>query len=510
MKRVIYNTCVTDPWLDVAKKLYEEESFEPIYWIGYSYDHSRIEIPEVFPNITYQSTEDAWKCIFPKEIEEKTPYYYVDIDFLREIASNELQAINMMNRLDFSSYDFNYLERERHFIKLMKSWLAVIDVYKPDMVISAVFPHRVYDYVLYLLCKKMSIPFLMFQYSMTSGRIYCLDDFTSMYNMLSKDYDKFMLKDITWGDIPSEIRLARERVTKDNYIKAEPQYMKNNKDLDKKFSSTYGKVKRYIQRRHDKGDKLRWKNYNSCFKNKGVLFEENYQTLLGYFLAFNKAKRQKKELAGIYSSLTTKCSLAEKYIYFPLHYQPENTTSPAGDIYANQTLCIENVLKHTPESVYIYIKEHPAQFMSQFLGQTSRIKEFYLDLVKNKRIRLVPLGEDPYMLMKNSIAVMTVTGTVGWEAICNKKPVIIFGSVWYEKYNGVLRITDEKSSENIWPFIDRFKYEENNLLAYLMAFAKNSIRAYHYAGYKETANVSHDESVTNITNCILSKVSIIE
>lgn len=506
MKKVIYNTCVLDPWLNVAKKLCKENNFEPIYWIGYSYDHSRIEVPSTFPNITYQSTEDAWKGVFPKEIEDIQPYYYVDVDFLRSISVNELQAISMMNRIDFTSYDFNFMERERHFLKLMKSWLAVIDKYKPDLVISAVFPHRVYDYVLYLICRKMNIPFIMFQYSMVSGRIYCLDEITSMHDMLAEEYAKCLNRSIRWGDIPEDIRMSRERVLSSDYDKAEPLYMKKNKQTDKKFSGLFSKAKRYIQKRHLQGEPVKWKNQNACFKKRGVLLEENYQTLFSYWWDYGSARSRKIDLKKYYDSKVTRCNQEEKYIYFPLHYQPENTTAPAGDIFANQYLCVETVLKNTPEDVFVYVKEHPSQFMSQFLGQTSRIREFYNDLAKNKRVRLISIDENPFVVMKNAIAVMTVTGTVGWEAMCNRKPVVIFGSVWYEKYEGVLRVVDKQSAMKINDFISQFKYDEHKLQAYLLAFAKKSIKAYHYRGYKLTSNVSEEESVRNISNKILEMV----
>lgn len=507
MRRVIYNTCIVDPWIEVAKKLYSEESFKPIYWIGYSYDDSRRVVPNTFSDIIYQSTEDAWKCVFPKDIDEMIPYMHLDLDFIRSVAPNELQAMLMMNRIDFSSYDFNFMERERHFIRLIKAWLAVIEKYKPDLVISAVFPHRVYDYVLYLLCKKMSIPFIMFQYSMVSGRIYCLDDFFTMSDMLVADYFRYCNAETKWSDIPEDILKSRERVLEANYKIVEPQYMKRNRSYDKEFSGIYAKVKRYIQKTHTAGGSIKWRNEKTCFKKRGVLLEENYQTLFGYWQSFRKAKHKKKELAHLYESLTTCYRDGDKYIYFPLHYQPENTTSPAGDIFANQYLCVDTVLKHTSSDMLIYVKEHPSQFMSQFLGQTSRIKEFYMDLIKNKRVRFMPLSEDPYKLMQNSVAVMTVTGTAGWEAMCNKKPVIMFGSVWYEKYEGVLRIIDEQSAATVSDFIKSFVYDEHKLQAYLLAFADNSIKAYHYRGYKKTANVSQRESVDNICKSILKKLS---
>lgn len=79
-----------------------------------------------------------------------------------------------------------------------------------------------------------------------------------------------------------------------------------------------------------------------------------------------------------------------------------------------------DLVKNTPDDVYVYIKEHPNQFMSHMQGHTKRIKRFYDDLIKNPRVKFVPLKMDSFTLIKNSIAVSTVTGSVGWESVVRK------------------------------------------------------------------------------------------
>lgn len=161
------------------------------------------------------------------------------------------------------------------------------------------------------------------------------------------------------------------------------------------------------------------------------------------------------------------------------------------------------LLKYTSDNYFIYVKEHPQQFMSHMLGHTNRIKEFYDDLIANPRVKLMPFELDSYSLMRNAKAVATVTGTVGWEAMMHRKPVIVFGMIWYEQCRSVLRVTDETSASKIMSYIENYCYDEHDILAYLMAFAKNSIRAYHYQGRKEKMNLSEEECVRNIIGKLL-------
>lgn len=504
--RVLYNTCVADPWVKVAQRLRDDYGYEPVYWIGFNYDDSENIVKELLPTACYQSYSNAWRGIFSKEIVDKAKECYVDIDFLKEIAVYELQAIKMMDRLDYDRYSFNYMERERHFLNLLKSWMACIEIYKPDLVVSAVNPHRVYDYVLYLLCKRMGIKFITFQYSMCVERIYATTNFYTVGDLFEKDYKYYLSKkDLDKKELPVEILNQFEKVLKD-YSEAAPAYMKTHPVMDRKYRNFFFLVKAFMKK-YDffgKNGILR-KGYVSVtmFKNRKYSLEKSRFGIIEIALKKEKNLAYSKRMHRYYSSLAEYPQTNVDYILLPLHYQPEATTSPAGDIFVNQRLCVEMLLKYTSDNYFIYVKEHPQQFMSHMLGHTNRIKEFYDDLIANPRVKLMPFELDSYSLMRNAKAVATVTGTVGWEAMMHRKPVIVFGMIWYEQCRSVLRITDETSASKIMSYIENYCYDEHDILAYLMAFAKNSIRAYHYQGRKEKMNLPEEECVHNIIGKLL-------
>lgn len=111
----------------------------------------------------------AWS--FSRRGRENYCNYYPDVDTVLANTMHEVEALTMMNRLDYDRYSFNFMEREFHYYNLFKHWLCVLDKFKPDIVISGNNPHRVYDYVLYIICKQRNIPFIMFQYYIVPGRI---------------------------------------------------------------------------------------------------------------------------------------------------------------------------------------------------------------------------------------------------------------------------------------------------------------------------------------------------
>ena len=507
MKRVLYNTSNADPFIKAAQKLQKEYGLEPVYWIGFNYDHSEELVPKAFPGICYQSYTNAWRGIFSKDVQKKAPECYIDVDLLNDLARYELQALKMMDRLDYDRYSFNYMERERHYYNLIKSWLAVFELYNPEIVISSTNPHRVYDYVLYLLCQKRGIPFIILQYSMTTEWTWVNNNIYTIGDIFDESYKKYLsFESLSINDLPCEIKAETERVHKD-YSEAVPYYMTDVKKEGKKNAHFWSLVSLY-SKKYDlfgkKGIISTGKVPSLMRKRRGFSLEQGNLTLFDSIHQKLKKNSYLKSLSAFYRSLTTEPVKGDKYILCALHYQPEETTSPSGDIFVNQTLCVETILKNTPPNVFVYVKEHPSQFVLS--GHTSRIKEHYSDLIKNHRVKLMPVDYNTYSLIDNSIAVSTVSGTIGWEAAMRRKPVIMFGMFWYERMPGVLRITDSASAKRMYDFITNYVYDEKKILAYLMAFTDNSFKCYQYDGMKERMDMSEEECVNNIVSAIIKNI----
>lgn len=126
-----------------------------------------------------------------------------------------------------------------------------------------------------------------------------------------------------------------------------------------------------------------------------------------------------------------KVDLRTRFIYVPLHNQPEMSTSALGGPWRDQLLMIEALARHLPRGWEIYVKENPRQ------GAYARGPMFFHRLSRIKGVRFMPSSASTHDLSTHAQFVATVTGTAGWEAIRKGRPALVFGNAWYKSLPGV-------------------------------------------------------------------------
>ena len=132
-----------------------------------------------------------------------------------------------------------------------------------------------------------------------------------------------------------------------------------------------------------------------------------------------------------------------KFVYFPLHLQPEMTTSAIGNEYSDQLFAIEKLNRLLTDDYSIFVKENPKQ------GGQMRGPQFFRRLNRIGKVRLLPSYASTHELIEKSQFVATITGTVGWEAICKGKNVLVFGTPWYRDLTGVISFREDLTLEEI-------------------------------------------------------------
>ena len=135
--------------------------------------------------------------------------------------------------------------------------------------------------------------------------------------------------------------------------------------------------------------------------------------------------------------------MEQKFIYVPLHNQPEMSTSSLGGRYRDQVLMIEALARKLPDGWRIYVKENPRQ------GSYARGPMFFHRLNRIPSVTFVPTATNTYALSSKCQFVASIVGTAGWEAIRKGKPAVVFGNAWYKSLEGVFRYSEDLDFEKV-------------------------------------------------------------
>jgi len=122
----------------------------------------------------------------------------------------------------------------------------------------------------------------------------------------------------------------------------------------------------------------------------------------------------------------------EKYIFYPLHFQPEATTLVQAPLYVDQLALLHDIAASLPAGYRLYVKEHLSSRGRRPLG-------FYETIRAIPSARLLGPDENTWSLIRDAAVVAVITGTVGWEGLMFEKPVVTFGDVFFNHHPSVYR-----------------------------------------------------------------------
>lgn len=128
----------------------------------------------------------------------------------------------------------------------------------------------------------------------------------------------------------------------------------------------------------------------------------------------------------------------EKYVLYTLHKQPEASIDVLGADYANQYELIKNIARNLPHTVRLYVKEHSNSLGDRPIRELKRIKRI-------PGVRLVDPFVDIHSLIKGALAVLSVSGTVSFEAGLHGIPAGTFAKMYFNSLPSIryLRSVEE-------------------------------------------------------------------
>ncbi len=410
IKYIFLGSPYNSSWLDVTIKLYELKIADPIIFVG----HDR-HFKEAYNVFGKNVLEDFKIRHRPYEI-KNINYDGEHINFFE--SKNYLRAkdicLKMMDRLDTYGL-FNRLDREVYFHQLCILYLKKIESSNPDLLISAESPHDHCRYLIYEIARYLKIPCFKFNN-------WTIAPLLIFQNLETSEVIKINIKTNLKKYNPIIESMIKKYIDSVQDSSYEIDYMK-----DQRKNSGHSRIVK-------KNTSI---NYFKDFKHHvGLFLKKKYSPInphmLGFFTRTYIINKRKSNLLNQIKNNEESPDLKEKYVYFPLHFEPERTSNPDAGDYQDQFKVLSIIRKIIPKEYKIFVKEHPSQFYFSEKGSRGRSPLFY-DLIKNvNSVKLIRQDFNSQKLIKNSKCVFSLTGTVAIESAILGKPSVTFGSTtWY-------------------------------------------------------------------------------
>lgn len=355
----------------------------------------------------------------------------LQIDILKEFNHTQLKVEQYMNRLNLEFYQVQFI-----FYKTLSFFYKQFQSGKIEGVLTVLpvhgHPFEVIpiDLALYFGKPVYTLDIL---YANTNG--YSLwgvwDYHKSQYRKIANNHDR----------LKNYLFYSDERNPK---VKGKALYAIRNQQLN-----LFQKIVQTIKNLSSSSNPEYKLTINSLMGKFPVIFF-NWLLLTDRNIRINY--RQHKKTFRIYQKLCSKPDLSKKFIYYPLHMDPEASTL-VREVLSNQLTIIKWLSDYLPEGWRLLVKEHPAVFslldkknLSEswyFYNSLTKYRSdtFYHELANTPKVEILSMDYHSEELIDKALAVATINGTVSIEAITSKTPVLLFGEkMIYPSYTGIYYI----------------------------------------------------------------------
>ena len=152
-----------------------------------------------------------------------------------------------------------------------------------------------------------------------------------------------------------------------------------------------------------------------------------------------------------------------KYIFYPLHVEPELVLAQFARPYLNQIEVIRNIRYSTPLTKPILVKDHPLMF-------GKRPMSYYKKILQIPNVRLINPTIPSEKILNNCELLVIIRGAMGLEAVIKGIPVVCLGKTMFELLpRSMYRFCDSlyKLNDEISDLLINYKFDEEALIRYL-------------------------------------------
>ena len=342
----------------------------------------------------------------------------------------------------------------------IRFFIKSLEKIKPDIIIMQTAGENIANFLLYKIAKKIGIKIIMINAIHIHNHIILSDNLIS--REISDEYSKIFINFDNSNPMYDE-----------NFIKNQSlsETVKIQSDFVFDSLTHSQKIKHYFKRVNSEPEPI----YQNFGKSKSKMLKAKYE--------FPKLVKKREDF--LFQHSINKIE-DENFIYFPLHTEPESKILSTALFFSDQINVVENIAHSLPMGHILYVKEHPGQ-KSKFW----RSIDDYKKILELQNVKLVHPDFNSQELISNCNAVISITGTTGFEALFYKKPVILLSDEYYDVLSMVKKVNDiTQLPKIIKNHLNNFKFNPLELNALMVATNSKSLQIPYFSIMKDALIIS--------------------
>jgi hypothetical protein len=371
------------------------------------------KLQEVFKEA--DQCNEVFGLTFLEDISKAKPYFKdifqikeSEIKKNKDIKSNMLECIPNINQIIIRDRWLDLMEKDKALLILENIYVEVLNIFndnKFDLLVGEISCAT--NEIVYHLSKQLKIPFYQLSISPYKNR-YFLTQASDIYGpkyFIEQQLNTFDLKSpkTEKGELSSE--------TVQNIYSSKPQINIKKKQLKVVLRNILWIIR----------ESLKFKN--SIFSYSNNTIKTNILSITR-ILGFNKR---------FFNKTTQK--LPGKYFIFFLHYEPDLATFVWATNYKDQLYQLRQICNNLPNNTFLIVKEHPLSILT-------RPNSFYKSLNKLPNLILVDSAYNKLELIKKSKGIITICGTIGYEAWLLGKKILTLGNMFYNSFPDISAVNN--------------------------------------------------------------------
>ena len=366
-RNTLYLKSPTVDWVNLSRVAYQRYQWKPVLWTGMQ--KSERVLRENYPDdVDYYIQEEAMLAIAPT-FPKCHNWISIDAEILANLSFHQPIVQHMLNRWFINADKASFKSRSQYYNRLVESWLNIFDLYQTDLIICPTIPHRVFDYIAYMVAQYKKIPFLMVEATagikVEKGELlecyFVIDNLTNRTEELSRQFQA--VKQTLRISNNTKEYIAR---VQSSYDLAKPKYL-----IDKERNSTHFASSQVLKSYIPMNVKV-WIKFLirlAVFKNKETATKceftdyfgkeqnlVNNPSILRTDLYNAKSQKNTKDALNWYVNNSEELKSDQPYILFAASKQPERSTCPDAGYFYSHLDIIKTLVQVLPSDYFIYYK----------------------------------------------------------------------------------------------------------------------------------------------------------